>query len=376
MLRGLAIFGMPLVNFSVDLPWSYLFETHWTGVVDRAAVFLVRVFADGKFFSLFSFLFGLGFYLQMTRLEVVVPHPTLLYARRLLVLLGIGATALALKIAGDILVVYAIFGFCLMPFRKASSRTVLLAAVVFLFCAPLLRVPAVRRSLDYKPAPVAAERVHEREFRLYSTGSFLEVVAYRTRKIAALVLSPPKLFGRFLRKADVLGLMLLGLEVGRRGYLADMARWGPMLGRAMWWFLGFGILTTLMSFVAPRSWLEWGHLATISLSGFYATALVGLVQRPAWRARLGPLASVGRMALTNYLLQGVAYALLALPVGFGLYGRVGPAAGVGVALLVFAAQAAGSVWWIQHFRFGPVEWLWRTLTYGRWQPMRRQAALA
>jgi uncharacterized protein len=68
--------------------------------------------------------------------------------------------------------------------------------------------------------------------------------------------------------------------------------------------------------------------------------------------------------------------LLALPVGFGLYGRVGPAAGVGVALLVFAAQAAGSVWWIQHFRFGPVEWLWRTLTYGRWQPMRRQAALA
>ena len=109
----------------------------------------------------------------------------------------------------------------------------------------------------------------------------------------------------------------------------------------------------------------------LALAFVYLGVLVLLFHRSAtWRRRLGYLAPVGRMALTNYLTQSVLYLVLFTGVGFGLYGDVGPAWCVALALIIFASQMAFSAWWLARYRFGPAEWVWRTLTYGQLQPMR------
>jgi uncharacterized protein len=109
-----------------------------------------------------------------------------------------------------------------------------------------------------------------------------------------------------------------------------------------------------------------------ALSFFYASAIVLLFQQAGWRKRLAPLAAVGRTALSNYLLQSVICTTIFYSYGFGLYGRTGWLAGVVLAFLIFAVQVPVSLWWLRRFRFGPVEWLWRSVTYGKRQPMRQE----
>jgi uncharacterized protein len=107
----------------------------------------------------------------------------------------------------------------------------------------------------------------------------------------------------------------------------------------------------------------------------YLAALTLLLLDPAWQARLRPLVAPGRMALTNYLLQSVICTTIFYGYGLGWYNRIGPLAGVGLCLAIFMAQAVFSAWWLLQFRYGPAEWLWRSLTYLRWLPMRGGAAL-
>jgi len=113
--------------------------------------------------------------------------------------------------------------------------------------------------------------------------------------------------------------------------------------------------------------IEW--LGVPPLSFGYAAIIVLLVRSPRWRRWLSPLAAVGRTALTNYLLQTLVCTTLFYGYGFGLFGKVGPAAGLLLSVAIYIAQLPLSVWWLRHFRFGPAEWLWRSLTYMRLQPM-------
>jgi uncharacterized protein len=111
-------------------------------------------------------------------------------------------------------------------------------------------------------------------------------------------------------------------------------------------------------------------VASLLLSLAYLSGLVLLVQRTGWRQRLYPLAAAGRMALTNYLLQSLICTTLFYGYGFALFGRVPRATQVLLVLAVWSFNVAFSTWWLARYRFGPAEWLWRSLTYGRAQPMR------
>ncbi len=111
-------------------------------------------------------------------------------------------------------------------------------------------------------------------------------------------------------------------------------------------------------------------VANLGLSFFYAGALILLAQRHAWKSRLAPLAAVGRMALSNYLLQSLVCTTLFYSYGFGLFGKVRPAAGLALSVAIYSVQLPLSQWWLRHFRFGPLEWVWRSLTYGKPQTMR------
>jgi uncharacterized protein len=118
------------------------------------------------------------------------------------------------------------------------------------------------------------------------------------------------------------------------------------------------------------------HLMTWSNSCVYTAAMALLVSIPAWVRRLQPLAAVGRMSLTTYLTQSLISVTLFYHYGFGLYGRLGYDGLLGITVTVFALQMCASVWWLRRFRFGPMEWLWRTAAYGKAQPMRREHGIA
>jgi uncharacterized protein len=209
----------------------------------------------------------------------------------------------------------------------------------------------------------------------YSHGTFAEISLERARAVAWSVSWP-------IPWLQILGLFLIGLYAGRREFFQKVQTYLPFLRKALWWTLTAGVVGMLTragifklpEFLGPyvtsvgEEFLETvGYLA---LSFSYASAIILLAQRDAWKARLAPLAAVGRMALSNYLFQSVFCTTLFYSYGLGLFGKVGPAAGLALSIAIYSVQIPLSQWWLRRFRFGPLEWVWRSLTYGKPQPMR------
>jgi uncharacterized protein len=162
--------------------------------------------------------------------------------------------------------------------------------------------------------------------------------------------------------------------------LRDSERYAPIVKAVMWWGLLIGlcgtgvILSVRIWFAQPEPFVTLLNrlafvITPLALASFYAGGVLMLAQIPKWRARLNPFGAVGRMALTNYLVQSLFFTWF-----FRLthtFGSVGPAWGLVPTVIFFAIQIWFSVWWLKHYQFGPAEWMWRSLTYGTWQPMRR-----
>jgi len=176
-------------------------------------------------------------------------------------------------------------------------------------------------------------------------------------------------------------MFLLGLYVGRRRILHEVSAHLPLFRRVMWWGLIVGIPSNLMFAAAsaspgivPPAYYDLATRGARTIGGpalclFYISAIVLLVQKRDWRQRLSPLASVGRTALSNYLLQSIVCTLFFYGYGLGLYGRLGPAITLILTFVLYRAQIGLSNWWLSRYRFGPAEWLWRSLTYGKFQPL-------
>lgn len=399
ILRGWAIFGILLVNMTNDLPWEHLISRQWTGTADRLVYHLVEIFAQEKFYSLFSFLFGLGFALQMGRAERRGAPFDRLYLRRLLGLYLIGLTQILL-VGDGTLRIYALLAVLLLLLRHCSPRTILLLAVLCVLILPVRAavnsgIREVRLANPHTAREVlrekAQEAVEERQWqeddtRVHSSGSFVETVAWHAPRILRPHLSFPWVVTPWWLGMEF-PLMLLGLYAGRRHIFENLPAHLPLLRKVMWWGLGLGLLgcsvhhglnqfkdAALPYPTHELTGLLWAFGAP-ALSFSYASAIVLLVQRDRWRLRLAPLAAVGRLALSNYVLHWLIAMFLFYAYGAGLYGRFGPLVGFGLALLIFPLQVALSMWWVTRFRFGPAEWLWRTLTYGKLQPMRVQQAV-
>ena len=389
ILRGWAIFGILVVNI-LDFSGSAAFPERWTAPVDQAVVASIEFFFRFKFVTLFSALFGLGFFLQTTRAESRGINFLPLYLRRLFILLIFGSLHVLLDPL-EVLHQYALMGALLLLFRSRSNRTILIAALVFVLLPFVLQAAATGVSQADQAEPQATQEMSAQEeqaeqestspprpdARVYSEGTFGEVVAYNARFIVGQRSSPVG----YLWMLQFLALLLLGLYVGRRGILEDVAAHLPLIRKLLWWGLVLGLGSTsvgaVLSSLSDPAQAQWASLLPVAfipgllgLVLFYASAIVLLAQRETWKRRLAPLAAVGRMALTNYLLQTLICTSIFYGYGLGFYGTVGPAAGLALTIVIYAFQVVFSVWWIGRFRFGPAEWLWRTLTYGKLQPMR------
>ena len=375
-LRGFALFGILLANILYWSGWGAMTEEQRIAFAGaEAAAWQYRfhhLLVDGKFYTIFSLLFGIGFALQIARLSARGMEGLRIYRRRVLVLLGIGLVHSWLIWDGDILTLYALLGLLLPFFHGWSERRLLIAATVLIFLVPLAGMWLFER-FGWEP--------HQHLFVL--SNSIAESLGADT--------SPDKAL-EWLRRDDfagwaswqlsgtpfswalrleswripkVLGIMLIGMAVGRRLASAGLIENRGLLRHVLVLGLAIGLPASAAYALLPgQGQADWPSLiGTVPLALAYAAAFV--LAWPWARPVLRHFVPVGRMALTNYLTHSVIGLIFFYGIGFGLAGTIRPVGFYGVALLIFGAQLLFSRWWLSRHEQGPAEALWRLATYGR-----------
>lgn len=375
ILRGLALLGVLLVNLSSDfrIPLAQHILTFHTDPdwADRAADVGVAILLEFKAITLFSLLFGAGVGVFAERAAARGVDAMRFLARRFLVLLALGLCHLLLIWNGDILTLYAVCGLLLLPLLRLRTATLAFVGIALIAGAYIIPWGFLW------PGDAALHTLATEGIRVYSRGSFGDVLGFHWRETGRLILP---LLAQTLPRT--LGLMALGTVAWRAGALRDPQKYRGLLWEvaAVGGVVG-GTMTLLSVYsastgkpgTAPALLLEAG--STVPLSLAYGAGLLLALRSLRLATLAAPFAAVGQMAMTNYLTQSVALSLLFYGYGLGLTGRIGSAAGASIGLALYAVQVGLSCWWLRRYRFGPVEWLWRSLTYGRRQPMRRSAGV-
>ena len=483
IIRGFALFGILTINFTVDHgktePWA-----GFTGFVDQLVYWPVAFFMDDKFLTIYAFLFGLGFSIQMLRAEERNSPFVLVYMRRLIVLYIIGVIHQILT-SGDILRSYAMMGVLLLILYKLPRKFLPILAILC-FLVPWTRqivlnqkketginnkiikldtailekytgiyqrenggIIIVTREGDklYGEGPGGKPRLiptAETEFNVQGVNTRFSFIKDSTEKFNSLVLlqngnkisakrieitkkeAQEKIaqrrtanrpqesksyrafvlknanqvwqeyknwsWSRFFWSFDIKGvlpLFLLGLYFGRRKIFHDISLNRPFLRKVMKW----GLLIGMTSFAISLGFDAWNYFNGIKMESYslltkhimyaagdflgvmgmalgYVAGMALLLENNNWKTRLSFLAPIGRMGLTNYLLQAAIISIIIDAYGFDLNGKAGPAWRLLMALATFVLIVLLSRWWFKHFRIGPAEWLWRSLTYLKFQPMR------
>ena len=364
VLRGVALFGVLLVNlltvFRVSL-FQHLVEFHThAGRVNFLVDSLVAAFVEFKALTLFSFLFGAGVAIQAERCAARGVLEKDFLPRRFLFLMAIGLCHMFLIWNGDILVLYAVCGLLMVGTLRLPARTLAILGLAAILLPDFVPFGIGSAGPEVWRAQVASAQ------RVYGQGGYREILAFRWTETWNLIL--PLLWSILPR---TLGLMLWGAAAWRGGLLRHPER----CRRLLWGVLAVGavvggcgsMLHAHAQATGRRSPLP-GELedlvSIIPLAFAYAAAVLLWLGSGRADALAAPLAAVGRMALTNYLSESIVLGFVFYGYGLGLFGRLGPAAGLALAIALYALQLAFSVWWLRRYRFGPAEWLWRSLTYG------------
>ena len=389
VLRGFALLGILLVNFewfTRPLQAIVLGEAPNLSGLDLLAAQAVAVLGEGKFYPLFSILFGAGFALMLERARAGGAPFWGLYLRRLVVLFVFGLAHILLVWSGDILLVYSLSAFLMiLLFRNTPARR-LWKWAIFFWALPMLLMwlgaasieatrldPKIQADVmaEFEADRAEAEVTVDRAAQIHAEGSYAENVAQRSRDLRFLLAVAPFWIPPFI------GFFLLGRWMIATGKLTRPDENGPWLRR--WRAAGLG---AGLPIAAAAVWLMHGQdmmVPSMQVAAGMTLMSVASVFVPlgylsavtlGWR-RLGFLAPAGRMALTNYLLQSLFWTWVFFGYGLGLWGEVPRTAQVALAPVFFALQVLISGWWLKRFRFGPAEWLWRSLTYWQLQPMRR-----
>jgi uncharacterized protein len=393
VIRGLALFGVLVMNAQYHFrgPFElYAADPHptagfWNAFVDDALRFLV----EGKAMTLFSILFGVGLALQLERKVAAGGGFWGFALRRMGALSLLGALHVVLLWYGDILIFYAAAGVLLLPFLRRTTKTVViwLASLYGLATVAVLVLATVRvwdtTGVQARRAKAVAEAATRAQELLagYLQPGWWDVLVTR---VGHYVQDFPDLWPALL--LAFLNL-LLGLALWRSGILRDPAASASRLRRLAPWLLGLALATGVLhlfarpifDFVVARGGWTKAFVYPLALSQVYGFQLMALAYgalvllawpRPGWNRTLRVFAPVGRMALTNYLMQSLVMTAIYNGWGLGLYGKVGPAANLALCALFFSVQVVFSRWWLERFCFGPAEWLWRCLSYARRQPFR------
>lgn len=383
IIRGVALLGVLWMNLfahaELAMPEGHL-ATLPTYPADRIVGFLTLWLAAGKAQALFSLLFGFGFALLLDRIDARGGNGTRIYLRRLSILLVLGFAHLFLAWTGDILHAYAAMGFVLLLTRRWPAKLLLLVGLP-LACLGMFAVMLFGSlaGSDWNAAQFALwTEGAERRFALFQGADYAAYVRELIVSIWTEVYSLP--FG-WAYLGWILGRFMIGSWIYRQGWFQDAAGHAAQFRRAAVVLLPLGLALALtgplmnaLEVEAEGALVALGQLlrstSQLVLALGYGAGLVVLCQSEAWKRRLAGFGAVGQMALTNYLAQSLVYMFGLYGFGLGLLPYAGDTFCMLVAFGFFALQVVFSRWWLARYRFGPAEWLWRSLTYGKRQPMR------
>jgi len=393
VLRGVALFGVLSMNFVAFAGAGFgLTDAQAsslpTAQLDHAAYWGVRWLIGDKANTVFATLFGLGFYIQLQR-GSGRPGFEARFRRRLAVLLALGIANVLLLWVWDILHLYAVAGFFLLAIRRWSTRSLVIFGVLASLYSDKAQewlVGALNIPLPNSEAYTTDAGILHRQ-QLLNSGDYPSLVSYWAGFTWVDWLAGGMMVAWIVY---ALGRFALGAAIGRSGLLENIPRYLPLLRRIAWVGIPAGLIFgAVVRLIYTGDWQPLGENddlravgrmlrspAALVLAAGYCAAIVVALQGPRGRRMFGIFAPVGRMALTNYLAQGLLYGFVFTGVGPGLAlaGKVGSFAVLMICIAFFALQIVFSQWWLARYRFGPMEWLWRSLTYGERPQMRRTNA--
>ncbi len=384
VLRGFALLGIILVHFTEQYyagqpPKIHEnFGTH--NLADTIVSAMIGIFISGKFYMIFSFLFGMSFFLQLDKSDGSMKF-SLRFAWRLIVLFLIGLIH-HLHYRGDILTIYALLGFGLLICYKLPDKILLILALLLVVDMPAIATrtmevifPSSSLSSFFNPDQKALETYYD----TLKSGTYLDILSanlYEFKGKFDMQIVSGRLY-------ITLGLFLLGLYAGRKKIFENPAYFKKLIRYGLWTLLGCVVMAGLLAaiiFVAkvemtqPLQFLIGGTVFDIfnaALAAIYVGIVVTLFQKIKWKKRLMNLYELGRMGLTTYLMQALIGTTLLFSFGLHLLGDYGASLWALLSLFVFAFQILFSKWWLTYFQYGPIEWLWRSLTYFKLPPLKR-----
>ncbi len=405
VLRGFAILGIFIANLGSGFS-GYSEDAHLTGPMlvpklDHAMSFLHHMFIEGKFYSIFSLLFGWGIALQIKRGMDKGIDATPTVRRRLCFMLLLGFIHLMIW-PGDIVFFYALLGFLLLPLRKFSNKTLLITGTI-LVCTPILLywLKMTFHDLNY-PAQKLQELGNWADVKLNPK---LQNVTTQAEYMAAMKnanwfdILKGNMAGFFYRYSylffvsripKVLGMFLVGYVVGRIDFYKNILQHKKIL----YWVIGVGLVLGLPANYMLAHYMSYyeGDYFELKINGFYETVVYAFgvaelamvyvalfmlsFQTAAGKKILSALAPVGKMAFSNYILQSLAGNFVFLGPGLNYGGQIGPFWYTFLGIGFFIMQIILSTIWLKYFNYGPLEWLWRSATYKKWQPMKKVNSIA
>ena len=390
-LRGFALLGILFAHFIFwhsggPLPQSF-YDPSKYGIASAVVFFINNIFIFGKFYTFFAFLFGLSFYLQMKSRQKKGENFTLRYCWRLLILLAIGLLHHSFWM-GDILSIYAVLGFALLPMRKWSDKALLVTGILLVLNVPGRIWEIINLLFIHYQQPDDGGKFANDYLSVIRQGNWRQIIALNWRgmenKFYFQVFS-----GRLI---ITLGFFVLGMYTGRKKWFENEETSKPIF-KKVYRNSGFTLIGTIVIALlivganfalklnlekSEAAGLVFGMLFDINSAAmvlFYISGLTMLMYRRRWRNSLHRLAPVGKMALTSYLLQTLFGLLLFYHVGLGLSHFTTPGWNWIIAIFIYALQVILSTWWFRYFTYGPVEWIWRSGTMMKWQPFVKNTTI-
>ncbi|MGQ4275723.1 DUF418 domain-containing protein [Pseudidiomarina sp. E22-M8] len=392
VIRGFALLGILLMNIEFfQRPLNAMmfgFDNSLTGI-DHAVGWTVFTFVQGKFYTMFSLLFGIGFVIFYDRAKQHHDHPRWLFFRRLVILALFGCVHIFFIWGGDILLTYAVVGLVLLLFINSSASRLWKWGLAF-FLVPIsmfwlgaISLYFAMQSPEFAQEVIADQQQAQETLialiasaeQAYASGSYSDVLQARLAELAMMYGG-----GAIFFLPTILGIFLIGASFARTGIFTsfdkrptaykNLLRWGVIFGLPSALYVGFYGTNIEMMMPTLDSALGFTLMQVANFGLCFAyMAIIALAMRGAHRANrqhwLQNLAPAGRMALTNYLFHSLFFTTLFYGYGFGWYGEYGRAAATAMAIVLWLVQIPFSNWWLSRFKYGPCEWLWRCATYGK-----------
>ncbi len=395
ILRGFALLGICLANSAAlslyVMQKPGVVENFSTASIDKWLTWVHFALIDGKFYSLFSLLFGIGFSIIFLRNKNAGRNGLIIFYRRLFVLSLFGLAHGLLLWDGDILLFYAVVGMFLPLFRNVPGKTLVILATCLILSPLLFDMAKVLSDGKLNMAQPFLEKGLARDKVVGITedevGTWLMI--HQDYKDLLDWSSSGFWWSWYLRlnsnrPVKVLAMFLLGLYVGRNFIYSQLAQYKLLLKKIQAFGLGLGIPAGFMHAYFesdgkllpawPGIWDTLSYALNVApLALGYAATIALWYLNGRFKPVLQPLRHVGRMALTNYIMQSFFGVFIYYGMGLGLGAKTGPTLFMPIAIAVFCFQVIYSKLWMQYFNYGPLEWIWRMLTYGKILPMIKPA---